>query len=149
MRIFIAYLFVITFYLLVGCSAQKHYTKFLKKGGQINCIKDTLLVIDTLVLDGDTLYTLRREIVVKDSISYKTRWQTRFEYKTIKEQGKTKRVYIRQNNKSERKQIKQVQKTERSKNKWWLWLLIGFILAYVFRYSFIIIKAFNNIPLKK
>ena len=78
---------------LFGCmTAEKHFQKFLDKGGVVNCTQDSVLVTDTLFLNGDTILIDKWKYIIKDSIHVVTKWETKYRYKTVKEQEKTKRI---------------------------------------------------------
>lgn len=139
----IAFYWSIIFVLIILClasckTAEDHFRQFQKKGGKVNCVSDTIQVLDTLVINGDTIYHWRPQIVVKDSIHYVTKYEVRYRYKTAKEQGKTDRTESRQETKQTRSdnsvaktEKRQEAKTERAKMVWWLWLLIGWISGIV------------------
>ena len=74
--------------LVTSCSAPYHFDKFQKKGGKVNCVTDTLIVNDTLLINGDTVIVPREHYIIKDSIHYVTRFETKYMWKTIREQGK-------------------------------------------------------------
>lgn len=123
--------------LFASCSAQRHFDKFIKKGGQVNCIKDTIQVLDTVVVNGDTSYIWRSELVVKDSISYRTRWKTRIDYKTLKAKEKTARTVVKWKTKG-------VIKQNKPRSKWWMWFVFGFVISYVLRYVVLLVRMRHN-----
>ena len=89
----ITVLWLIMFVSLFGCmTAEKHFQKFQDKGGVVNCKQDSVLVTDTLFLNGDTILIDKWKYIIKDSIHLVTKWETKYWYKIIKEQEKTKRV---------------------------------------------------------
>ena len=99
-----------------SCSAPYHFEKFQKKGGKVNCITDTLIVNDTILLNGDTVIVPRKHYIVRDSIRYVTRFETKYMWKTIREQEKTERSEIKQQGKTDRVQSKQQGKTDRKES---------------------------------
>jgi hypothetical protein len=147
--------------LLIGCkTAEQHFQKFQQKGGKITCVSDTIKVLDTLVFNGDTIYQWRDKLVVKEEIKYLTKWETKYLYKERKQEEKTERAREKQGGKTERttvrkteatkqKETKQKEKTERAKLRWWLWLGIGFVIAHLLRYAYLLVRIFTNIPLKR
>lgn len=123
---------------LFGCmTPEKHFQKFLDKGGVVNCKQDSILVTDTLFLDGDTILIDKWKYIIKDSIRVVTKHEIKYRYKIIKEQEKTKRVESDNNRKEVIKKTKQDGKTARnqsdndrkSKNKSWWKFLLGYILG--------------------
>lgn len=97
-----------------SCSAPYHFDKFQKKGGKVNCVTDTLIVNDTLLINGDTVIVPREHYIIKDSIHYVTRFETKYMWKTIREQEKTDRTEIKQQGKTNRTETKQQGKTDRN-----------------------------------
>ena len=123
---------------LFGCmTPEKHFKKFLDKGGVVNCKQDSVLVTDTLFLDGDTILIDKWKYIIKDSIHAVTKWETKYRYKIIKEQEKTKREESDNKRKEVIKKTKQDGKTARnqsdndrkSKSKSWWKFLLGYILG--------------------
>ena len=123
---------------LFGCmTAEKHFQKFLDKGGVVNCKQDSVLVTDTLFLNGDTILIDKWKYIIKDSIHVVTKWETKYRYKTVKEQEKTKRVESDNKRKEVIKKTKQDGKIARnqsdndrkSKSKSWWKFLLGYILG--------------------
>ena len=124
--------------ILSSCSTQKLFDKFIKKGGQVNCVKDTIQVLDTVVINGDTKYIWRSEIIVKDSISYRTRWKTRFEHKTLNAKEKTARTVVKW-------KTKEVIKENKPRSSWWMWFVSGFVISYLLRYVILLLRMGRNI----
>ncbi len=100
--------------LVTSCSAPYHFDKFQKKGGKVNCVTDTLIVNDTLLINGDTIIVPREHYIIKDSIHYVTRWETKYKYKTIKIQEKTSQIEAKQDAKVQKVQSKQDGRTKRN-----------------------------------
>lgn len=139
------YWVVLLLTLLSSChSAQYHFDKFQQKGGKVNCITDTLIVNDTIVIDGDTVIVPREHYIVRDSIHYVTKWETKYKYKTLKVEHKTAQIEEKEETKrkkEEEKTIRNESDNDRKKGnggKWWkgllLGLVIGFILGFLARF---------------
>ena len=94
-------------------SPEQLMQKALEKGAKIHCVTDTVMISDTIIQNGDTIIFDRPHYIVRDSIVYKTKWQTKYEYKTIKAQEKTKQVEA----KEDTKQVKSDNKVEKTKEK--------------------------------
>jgi hypothetical protein len=109
---------------------DKHTEKLLSKGVVIP--KDTIevRVSDTIIKSftrNDTTFVkklITNTITLEPIVEYKTRWQTKIEYKT---KVKTERIKGKTIVKTQRIEAKQ-------KKSWWLfWLLLGFsLLAIVY-----------------
>lgn len=148
MRYFIGALLL----LVASCSPQYHFNQFQKKGGKIDCIVDTVTVLDTFVVNGDTVILPIEKIKVKDSIRYVTKFETRYKYLTHKQNQKTDRAKIKADGKVDNTKAKQSGKTDRAKirnnatstPKWkqvlinigWVFFLlitlgVGYILGYI------------------
>lgn len=125
--------YLVLILLFASCSSQRHFDKFIKKGGQVNCIKDTIQVLDTVIVNGDTSFIWRPELVVKDSISYRTRWKTRIEYKTLKAKENTARTVVKW-------KTKEVIKQNKPRSSWWMWFVSGFVISYVLRYVVLLVR---------
>lgn len=115
-------LLVLAYILLFRCSATYHLEKAVKKGVKIDYRVDTVRVYfrDSVIKDGFTEYFYNyRDTIIQNNTVYvpKTRYQTRTEYKIIKEQiqqdAKTDRVKAKQDAKTDRKEI-----TKEKKNSW-------------------------------
>lgn len=132
--------------LLFGCAgyhiqqAEKHTQKALKRG--VTIPKDTIRINSTdtiteIVTKNDTTYvtkTVTKTVTLEPIVEYKTRWQTKYEtkykYKTIKVENKGVVDSLNQVLKIERQKTKQT-KAENRRSNWWIFLLIGFGLAYL------------------
>ena len=140
-------LFVIIF-LLSSCSASWHLNKAQKKGAVIK--QD---VVYKYITETDTI---TNEVKIIDSIPFetvkveyipKTRYEVRFDHKKFKDSLQSiemrfklsqKRfkdslrfssINVRSNNKTSVKTAK----IEKRTSRWWLWLLIGFCLHFLFK----------------
>ena len=113
---------------LISCSASFHQRKFIKKGGVIKNDTTTIVLSDTIQINGkDSIIYRSFNIPCPELEAPKTRWQTRIEYrykyKTYHDsiqvvKWKTKYVYKTQ--KSENRQ-------EKKKGFWYNFRFIGVI----------------------
>lgn len=143
------YIIILSLVLFSCRTAEWHYGKFQQKGGKTKCVSDTIQVLDTLVFNGDTIYKWREKLIVKDSIYYLTKWEVKYKYKEQKQKEKTERTEKRKEEKTKQKETKQKEKTERAKLRWWIWLIIGFVLAHLLRWAYYFAGSFINIPITK
>ena len=132
--------FILVF-LLASCSPQFHLNKFYKKGGKFECDTTTITKLDTLYINGDTIITERPFTVIEKQIEYKTRWETKYEYKYKRD---TLRVY-RDKIKYKYREVKKEQRTE-AKNKPIKYvnrILAILLLICAIIFSFYLNKRFN------
>jgi hypothetical protein len=134
-----------------SCSPEYHLGKFKKKGGKIECKGDTVQ-IEKIVKDihgkDSLIYVPVTEYVPQ--IEYKTKWQVRFDNKRFKDSLDFVKKQNKINQKTLIKEVKVKGKTEvkvqRAKSRWYLWLILGFVMAHFLRYLSHIIGAFRNFP---
>jgi len=152
------FMFLYGLFALTSCkTAEDHLQKFYKKGGKIECNVDTIKVIDTLLIDGDTVYKVRDSIVIRTETNIQTRYQVKFDHKRFKDSlSHEKSVYkldlraLKDRNKyliDSLNKVRQIEgkryETELKKAKaekkssvfwtwigkrWWLFLIIGFAI---------------------
>ena len=135
-----AVLITALFLLFYSCSASYHINKAIKKGAKIETRVDTIRVYfkDSIIKDGfkEYFYNYRDTIVQNNTIYVpKTRYQTKTEYKIIKEQiqqdAKTDRVKLKQDAKTERKEIQAEKKTSWSSVMKFLAVILGLIALII------------------
>ena len=136
----LACLLTALFLLFYGCSASYHINKAIKKGAKIETRIDTVRIYfkDSIIKDGfkEYFYNYRDTIVQNNTIYVpKTRYQTKTEYKIIKEQiqqdAKTDRVKLKQDAKTERKEIQAEKKTSWSSVLKFLAVILGLIALII------------------
>jgi hypothetical protein len=146
-----AVLLTALFLLFYGCSASYHINKAIKKGAKIETRIDTVRVYfrDSVIKDGfkEYFYNYRDTIIEKNTVYVpKTRYQTKTEYKIIKEQiqqdAKTDRVKVKQDAKTDRKEIAKEKKTSWSSVMKFLSVILGLVLLIV-----LLLKANKKIGL--
>ena len=135
-----AVLLTALFLLFYGCSASYHINKAIKKGAKIETRVDTIRVYfrDSIIKDGFKEYFYNyRDTIVQNNTVYvpKTRYQTKTEYKIIKEQiqqdAKTDRVKLKQDAKTERKEIQAEKKTSWSSVMKFLAVILGLVALII------------------
>jgi hypothetical protein len=131
---------VLAYVLLFRCSATYHLEKAVKKGVKIDSHIDTVRVYfrDSVIKDGFKEYFYNyRDTIVQNNTVYvpKTRYETRTEYKIIKEQiqqdAKTDRLQLKQDAKTDRKEIQAEKKTSLSSTLKVLAVILGLVLLIV------------------
>jgi hypothetical protein len=135
-----AVLLTVLFLLFYGCSASYHINKAIKKGAKIETRVDTIRVYfkDSIIKDGFKEYFYNyRDTVIQNNTVYvpKTRYQTKTEYKIVKEQvkqdAKTDRLKINQDAKTDRKDIRAEKKTSWSSVMKFLSVVLGLVALII------------------
>jgi len=135
-----AVLLTTLFLLFYSCSASYHINKAIKKGAKIETRVDTIRVYfrDSVIKDGFTEYFYNyRDTIVQNNTVYvpKTRYQTKTEYKIIKEQiqqdAKTDRIKVKQDAKTDRKEIQVEKKTSWSSTLKVIAVILGLVLLII------------------
>jgi hypothetical protein len=126
--------------LIYSCSAQYHIEKAVKKGAKIESRIDTVRIYskDSLIIDGkkEYFYTYRDTIRLSNTVYMpKTRYQTKTEYKIIKEQikedAKSDRLAIKEDAKTDRKELQVEKKTSINNFLKFILVIGGLILLIV------------------
>ena len=135
-----AVLLTALFLLFYGCSASYHINKAIKKGAKIETRVDTMRIYfrDSVIKDGfkEYFYNYRDTIVQNNTIYVpKTRYQTKTEYKIIKEQiqqdAKTDRIKLKQDAKTDRKEIQAEKKSSWSSVFKFMAVILGLIALII------------------
>lgn len=139
------------FYILTSCKPTYHLNKFYKKGGKIECNADTVTLTKTIKgKDGKDSLIYINSIEYVPSIEYKTRWEVRFDNKRFADSMKyVRKMYkdsVRTEVKTQRIEGKTKVKVQRAKSRKWLWIILGFSLAHLFRWIWIYVQAFRRFP---
>ncbi|MBU3661194.1 MAG: hypothetical protein FGM14_15080 [Flavobacteriales bacterium] len=120
---------------LYGCSANYHFTKFIKKGGTIENKSDTIEVTRTIKINGkDSVIIMKVTTECPQVQIPPTRKEVKYKYKYKIDSLQTVRYVTKW-------KLKETVKTEKAKSNPWKWFLIGlvvgvvlfFILRFVFR----------------
>jgi hypothetical protein len=114
----------LTFTILYGCSANYHFTKFLKKGGTIDTTERIVSVEKTIKINGkDSIITVLMPLKCPEVQIPPTRSEIRYKYKLQRDSIKT----VRYITKWKTKEVVKVAKSENKKPSNWFW--IGLLLG--------------------
>ena len=127
--------------------SKKHAQKALKRG--VTIPKDTVTVnttdtITTILTKNDTTFitkTVTKTITLEPIVEYKTRWQTKYEYKTIKVENHAMVDSLKQVLKLERQKTKQVKAENKPKWRGLIWYLI--LIAVILLLILLLTKKFK------
>ncbi len=105
--------------ILFSCSPEFHFNRFQKKGGKVTCQGDTVIREITTTIKGKDgrIDTVREKVPV---IEYKTRWETRYKYKTQRDSIEV----IKYQTKWKTKETIKTKRIEED-SWWWLWYILG------------------------
>lgn len=138
--ILFAMLLTALFLFFYGCSSTYHLNKAIKKGAKIEKVVDTVRIYfkDSVIINGEKEYFYNYYDTIRESHTVyvpKTRYQTKTEYKIIKEQvkqdAKTDRIKVKQEAKTDRKEIQTEKKTSWSSVMKFLSVILGLIALIV------------------
>jgi hypothetical protein len=116
-------------YFLYGCSANYHFTKFLKKGGTIDTTERIVNVEKVIKVNGkDSIIFVKMPLKCPEIQIPPTRQEIRYKYRIKRDSIET----IRYVTKWKTKEVIKVAKTE-NKSKWWVWFIVGFIGSFLVR----------------
>jgi hypothetical protein len=123
-------------YFLYGCSANYHFTKFLKKGGTIDTTDHIVTVNKMVKVNGkDSIIFVQMPLKCPEVQIPPTRQEIRYKYRIQRDSIET----IRYVTKWKTKEVIKVAKTE-NKSNWLTWLLVGFGIAQGLRLAWIVIQ---------
>jgi hypothetical protein len=123
-------------YVLYGCSANYHFTKFLNKGGKIDTTERIVSVEKTIKINGkDSIIFVEMPLKCPEVQIPPTRTEIRYKYRLKRDSIET----IRFVTKWKTKEVIKVAKTE-NKSNWLTWLLVGFGIAQGLRLAWILIQ---------
>jgi hypothetical protein len=123
-------------YLLYGCSANYHFTKFLNKGGKIDTTERVVTVEKTIKVNGkDSIIFVQMPLKCPEVQIPPTRTEIRYKYRLKRDSIET----IRFVTKWKTKEVVKVAKIE-NKSNWLTWLLVGFGIAQGLRLVWILIQ---------
>ena len=122
-------------YVLYGCSANYHFTKFLKKGGTIDTTDHIVEFNKMVKVNGkDSIIFIEMPLKCPDVQIPPTRQEIRYKYRIKRDSIET----IRYVTKWKTKEVVKVAKIE-NKSNWWVWFIVGFIASFLVRQVGIII----------
>jgi hypothetical protein len=117
-------------YLLYGCSANYHFTKFLNKGGKIDTTERIVTVEKTIKVNGkDSIITVLMPFNCPEVQIPPTRQEIRYKYKLKRDSIETIRYVTKWKTKlvkiEKKAEVKQASKSRIN----WILLLVGWILG--------------------
>jgi hypothetical protein len=115
-------------YFFSGCSGKWHYTKAINKGVRCETTSDTIRIrsVDSMIINGEkTYFFTTKDTVVHYNTVYvpKTRFETRIEYKTLRDT-------LRLIKYKEKQATKKAVKT--SNNRLFIIIIIGLLIVIAF-----------------
>jgi hypothetical protein len=126
--IFSILLSILLVYFFSGCSGKWHYTKAINKGVRCETTSDTIRIrsVDSMIIEGEkTYYFTTKDTVVHYNTVYvpKTRFETRIEYKTLRD---TLRLIKYKERQATKKAVKS------SNNRLFIIIIIGLLIVIAF-----------------
>jgi hypothetical protein len=116
-------------YFLYGCSANYHFTKFLKKGGTIDTTERIVNVEKVIKVNGkDSIIFVEMPLNCTEVQIPLTRQEIRYKYRIQRDSIET----VRYITKWKTKEVIKVAKVQ-NKSNWLMWLLVGFIASFLVR----------------
>ena len=113
---------------LISCSAKFHERKFIQKGGKIICDTTMVTVTDTLRINGkDSIIYRQVSVNCPELVAPPTRFEIRYQYKTIRDTLKVIKYNIKYKNKLAVKTIK----NEKKRGVWYNFRFIGIIALLI------------------
>jgi hypothetical protein len=115
-------------YFFSGCSGKWHYTKAINKGVRCETTSDTIRIrsVDSMIINGEkTYFFTTKDTVVHYNTVYvpKTRYETRIEYKTLRD---TLRLIKYKEKQATKKAVKS------SNNRLFIIIIIGLLIIIAF-----------------
>jgi hypothetical protein len=115
---------------LVACSAEHHLRKFHEKGGEITPSIQLVEYTDTIKVNGkDSVIVVKIPVTCPEVKVPEPKWRTRLEYRYKYKIHRDTIRLMRTETKYKYKTVKATNKPSR----WWVWLMIGFILNWILR----------------
>ena len=113
---------------LISCSAKFHERKFIQKGGKIICDTTMVTVTDTLRINGkDSIIYRQVSVNCPELVAPPTRFEIRYQYKTIRDTLKVIKYNIKYKNKLAVKTIK----NEKKRGVWYNFRFLGIIALLI------------------
>lgn len=109
----------------------RQYLRFVRDSMRIEAKKEKVVIRFDNRRFNDSLNTIRQlfDRQLKEATKQHNQ-DVKVDKQVAKQEGKTSRTKAKQENKTERTQVRQEEKTKRG-CKWWLWILIGFVLGKI------------------
>lgn len=121
---------------LISCSAKFHERKFIQKGGKIEQTEKTVTVTDTLRINGkDSIIYRQVSVNCPELVAPPTRFEIRYQYKTIRDTLKVIKYNIKYKNKLAVKTLKNDKKKSFGYNLRFLGIIALLILLIVLSFK--------------
>ena len=121
---------------LISCSAKFHERKFIQKGGKIICDTTMVTVTDTLRINGkDSIIYRQVSVNCPELVAPPTRFEIRYQYKTIRDTLKVIKYNIKYKNKLAVKTLKNDKKRGFGYNLRFLGIIALLILLIVLSFK--------------
>jgi hypothetical protein len=115
---------------LVACSAEHHLRKFHQKGGEITPRIELVEYTDTIKVNGkDSVIMVKIPVTCPEVKVPEPKWRTKLEYRYKYKIHRDTIRLMRTETKYKYKTVKATNKPSR----WWVWLMIGFVLNWILR----------------
>jgi hypothetical protein len=115
---------------LVACSAEHHLRKFHQKGGEITPRIELVEYTDTIKVNGkDSVIVVKIPVTCPEVKVPEPKWRTKLEYRYKYKIHRDTIRLMRTETKYKYKTVKATNKPSR----WWVWLMIGFVLNWILR----------------
>ena len=119
--------YLILLLILTSCSAEWHFGRFIKKGGEITPNIELVEYTDTIKVNGkDSIILVRVPVTCPEVKIPEPRWRTKLEYKY---KYKIHRDTVRLNRDVVKYKYKEKKVDEKRSN--WLWWYIAGVVSYV------------------
>ena len=134
----LVFMFLLSIYLffLISCSAKFHERKFIQKGGKIEQTEKTITVTDTLRINGkDSIIYRQVSVNCPELVAPPTRYEIRYQYKTIRDTLKVIKYNIKYKNKLAVKTLKNEKKKSFGYNLRFIGIIALLILLIVLSFK--------------
>lgn len=135
----LVFMFLLSIYLffLISCSAKFHQRKFIQKGGKIICDTTMVTVTDTIRVNGkDSIIYRQVSVKCPELIAPLTRYEIRYQYKTIRDTLKLIKYNTKYKYKEDIKTIKNDKRKGFAYNFRFLGIIAFLILLIVLLFKF-------------
>lgn len=122
---------------LISCSAKFHQRKFIQKGGKIEQTEKTITVTDTIKVNGkDSIIYRQISVNCPELVAPPTRYEIRYQYKTIRDSFETIRYITKYKYKEAVKTLKNDKKKGFGYNLRFIGIIAFLILLIVLLFKF-------------
>lgn len=122
---------------LISCSAKFHERKFIQKGGKIEQTEKTITLTDTIKVNGkDSIIYRQVSVNCPELIAPLTRYEIRYQYKTVRDSFETIRYITKFKYKEAVKTLKNDKKKGFGYNLRFIGIIAFLILLIVLLFKF-------------